>query len=135
MDRFQKNVNVGDVRGDIISISVLNIGSGSDYFIMFHYLNRVEFYDSRTDKVVHKISLRLGKRNIVKFEEDASDAKNTSNIFFWEDNGRFIERLQLPVSGNLKFKTFNAYNSVDSIRLCKKIYYEQDDELKKALLV
>lgn len=73
MDRFQEKIPDNSVTGQIFSIYILRISKSQDYYIMMHYLNRVEFYDSRSERIEYTIEKRLNNRNIIKFEQSASD--------------------------------------------------------------
>jgi len=82
MNRMIKNIPISSLPLDnIISIAVLNTPNSADYYIMLHYLNRLEFYDSRVDSIVSKLHMILGKRNIIKFDipEDVSAVNLTAN--------------------------------------------------------
>ena len=82
MDRFQENITDNNVTGQIFSFYVLRISKVQDYYIMMHYLNRVEFYDSRSERIEFTIEKRLNQRNIIKFDQNTSDVSSIISIHF-----------------------------------------------------
>jgi len=47
----------------------------------------------------HKIEKSLFKKNVLKFEKEHNNTKKTY-IYFWENNGKIIERMNIPVKTN-----------------------------------
>lgn len=63
-------------------------------YLMFHYLNRVEFYNAALEKFVSKIFMTLGKRNLIIF-------KSSINLVRCEKN------LKVPSYYSSKYHRFN----------------------------
>lgn len=69
MNRMTKNIPIKSIpEENLISIATIPIGETADYYIMLHYLNRIEFYDSRVQSIVNRLPVVAGKRNIIKFD-------------------------------------------------------------------
>jgi hypothetical protein len=135
MNRMTKNIPIKSIpEENLISIATLPIGDTADYYILLHYLNRLEFYDSRVQGIVNRVSVFAGKRNIIKFETQkkikgnyfylisiySKEGENDDCIFYWQDNGRFIDRLEVPSGeGQSKFNLYKVYNSIDKIKVIR----------------
>lgn len=76
--------------------------------IMFHYMNQLLFYYLKSGKVRKHIDKKYSKRNIIQYDK---------RLFFWEDRGRSIERLETPISKDEKNFFYKAYDAKNVIKV------------------
>lgn len=76
--------------------------------IVFHYLTQMKFYYIKTGKIKKHEDRRLNKRNIIQFND---------RIFFWDDKGRTIERLETPIAKDEKQFFYKAYDAKNVIKV------------------
>jgi hypothetical protein len=95
MSRYKKTINMGEnTEESILGFSIFQGGKERREYMMFHYLNRVEFYSAAQEKFVSKIFMTLGKRNLIIF-------KSTINLVRCEKN------FKVPSYYSSKYHRFN----------------------------
>lgn len=94
--------------------------------IMFHYLNQVKFYYLKSGKIKKQYDKRFAVRNIIPYRD---------KIFFWEDRGRTIERLDIPIAKDEKQFFYKVYDAKNAIKLCKKSTYTENGYNQDCLLI
>lgn len=65
--------------------------------------------------------MTLAKNNILKYER--AD-KTMSCLLFWENNGKIIERLSLPIKANKTKKTTEVYEANEALRMVKMGFHD-----------
>jgi len=81
---------------------------------MFHYLNQMKFDMLKSSKIRKHYEANYHRRNIVRFAD---------RLFFWEDKGRSIERLECTIKKEEKTYLYKVYDAKNVIKMCKKTHY------------
>lgn len=116
--RVQKPIKFSELpNANILSFVRLegkNDKNSLEPWIMFHYLNQVKFYYLKSGKIKKQYDKRFAIRNIIPYSD---------KIYFWEDRGRTIERLDTPIAKDEKQFFYKVYDAKNAIKLWKKSTY------------
>ena len=130
MRRVQKPIKFSELpNANILSFVKLegkNDKNSLEPCIMFHYLNQVKFYYLKSGKIKKQYDKRFATRNIIPYNE---------RIFFWEDRGRTIERLDIPILKDEKTFFYKVYDAKNAIKLCKKTTFLINGYYEDCLLI
>jgi len=130
IQRVQKPIKFSELpNANILSfvrLSGKNDKNSLEPWIMFHYLNQVKFYYLKSGKIKKQYDKRFAIRNIIPYQD---------KIFFWEDRGRVIERLDIPIAKDEKQFFYKVYDAKNAIKLCKKATYLGKGYSQDCLLV
>ena len=121
--RMQKPIYFTDLPNSTVlsftSFKAINDKSKEELCVMFHFINQLKFIMLKSSKVRNHKETNYGTRNIIKFAE---------RLFFWEDKGRSIDRVECSVKKDEKTFFYKAYDAKNVIKMCKKIHYKQGVE-------
>mmetsp|Transcript_12932 Transcript_12932/g.14848 ORF Transcript_12932/g.14848 Transcript_12932/m.14848 type:complete len:242 (+) Transcript_12932:1773-2498(+) len=116
--RIQKPIKFSELpNASIISfcqIIAMNDKNVEEPCVMFHYLNQLKFYYMKTGKIKKSVEKRYAIRNVIPYVD---------RLFFWEDRGRVIERLEIPIQKDEKTLLHKVYDAKNNIKLCKKTVF------------
>jgi hypothetical protein len=69
MNRYKKTINMGEnIDDSILGFTIFQTAKDKREYMMFQYLNRIEFYNAGTERFVSRIFMTLGKRNLIVFK-------------------------------------------------------------------
>lgn len=109
--RHQKPIKKGDLpNSTIVSFAIIegyNEKNRPEIVIMFHFLDQLYLYWLKSSSMNRPFPKQLKKRNIIEFD---------NRIFFWEDKGRAIDRLEHTIK-NEKTYFYKAYDAKNAIKV------------------
>ena len=112
MTRIEKSVSFGDLpHSKIVSFAFIlarNENDKEEPTIMFLYRNKLIFYLLKSGIIRKELEWNYSKRNVIHFKDV---------IFFWEDYGRSIERIDLPVKKEEKEFFYKCYDAKNSLKV------------------
>lgn len=116
--RMQKPIYFTDLpNSGIFSFTTMkatNDKNKEELCVMFQYSNQLKFYMLKSGKIRKHHESNYGKRNIIKFK---------NRMFFWEDNGRTIDRVECSIKKEERAYFYKAYDAKNIIKMCKKTHY------------
>lgn len=83
--------------------------------MLFHFMNQLKFYMLKASKIRKHHEANYKNRNVIRFAD---------RMFFWEDKGRLIERLEASIKKDEKTYFYKAYEAKNIIKMCKKVHYK-----------
>lgn len=58
------------------------------------------------------------KKNVLKFEKQHNNSTKTY-VYLWENNGKIIERMNIPIKPNMKKVIYEVYEATEALRMVK----------------
>lgn len=68
-------------------------------------------------------NISISKKNVLKFEK-SDGSKQISCIFLWENNGKIIDRINIPIKANKSKKTQEVFEANEALRMVKIGFHE-----------
>jgi hypothetical protein len=110
--RIQKPIKFSDLpNSNILSFMQIegrNEKNKIEPCIVFHYMHQLKFLYAKSGKIKMSSDKMLKKRNIIYFK---------NRLFFWEDRGRYIERLESPIAKDESTFFHRVYEAKNTIKV------------------
>ena len=75
---------------------------------LFHFPSQLKLYFFKSGKIKKSFEKTLNRRNIVSFNK---------RTFFWEDKGRYIERMEADLPKDEKHYFYKAYDAKNVMKV------------------